>query len=74
MHEQNGVAERMIRTQSEQMRCFLLHLDLPQPLWAEALMTATYCVNVCVEWKSRIRSGIARHLHTLACVLLDVLH
>ncbi|OWZ07790.1 hypothetical protein PHMEG_00019777 [Phytophthora megakarya] len=28
------------------MRRFLLHFDLPQPLWVEARMTETYCVNV----------------------------
>ncbi|GMF15428.1 unnamed protein product [Phytophthora fragariaefolia] len=44
--EQNGVAERMIRTLSERMRCMLNHFPLPQEMWAEAAITATYNVNI----------------------------
>ncbi|POM61391.1 hypothetical protein PHPALM_29598, partial [Phytophthora palmivora] len=44
--EQNGVAERMIRTVSERMRCLLVHFELPEGLWAEAANTAAYCVNI----------------------------
>ncbi|GMF27838.1 unnamed protein product [Phytophthora fragariaefolia] len=44
--EQNGVAERMIRTITEKMRCMLLHFDLPELMWGEAALTATYCVNI----------------------------
>ncbi|GMF29107.1 unnamed protein product [Phytophthora fragariaefolia] len=40
--EQNGAAERMIRTITEKMRCMLLHFDLPEPMWGEAALTATY--------------------------------
>ncbi|KAE8905453.1 hypothetical protein PF007_g29092 [Phytophthora fragariae] len=44
--EQNGVAERMNRTITERMRCLLNHFQLPQELWAEAAVTATYYVNI----------------------------
>ncbi|POM58512.1 Rve domain containing hypothetical protein [Phytophthora palmivora] len=44
--EQNVVAERMIRTITERMRCMLVHFELPEELWAEAAVTATYCVNI----------------------------
>ncbi|GMF17028.1 unnamed protein product [Phytophthora fragariaefolia] len=44
--EQNGVAERMVRTLTERMRCMLVHFDLPEAMWAEAAMTATHYVNI----------------------------
>ncbi|KAE8895745.1 hypothetical protein PF005_g19149 [Phytophthora fragariae] len=44
--EQNGVAERMVRTVSERMRCLLNHFELPEEMWAEAAVTAAYCVNI----------------------------
>ncbi|KAJ8563863.1 hypothetical protein ON010_g7484 [Phytophthora cinnamomi] len=44
--EQNGVAERMVRTISERMRCLLNHFQLPEEMWGEATVTATYCVNI----------------------------
>lgn len=44
--EQNGIAERMIRTVTERMRCLLAHFQLPQDLWAEAAVTAAYYANI----------------------------
>jgi hypothetical protein len=44
--EQNGVAERMVRTITERMRCMLVHFDLPEKLWGEAAITAAHCVNI----------------------------
>ncbi|GMF59920.1 unnamed protein product [Phytophthora fragariaefolia] len=44
--EQNDVAERMFRTITEKMRCLLNHFNLPEKMWAEAAVTATYCVNI----------------------------
>lgn len=44
--EQNGVAERMIRTVTERMRCLLVHFRLQGELWAEAAVTAAFYVNI----------------------------
>ncbi|GMF46584.1 unnamed protein product [Phytophthora fragariaefolia] len=44
--EQNGVAERMVRTLTERMRCMLEQFDLPEAMWAEAAMTAAHYVNI----------------------------
>ncbi|GMF35418.1 unnamed protein product [Phytophthora fragariaefolia] len=44
--EQNGVAERMIRTIILRTRCLLEHFGLPKQMWAEAAVTAAYCVNI----------------------------
>ena len=38
--EQNGVAERMIRTLEETVRAMLSDSKLPKKFWAEALSTA----------------------------------
>lgn len=43
--EQNGVAERTIRTITEMTRCMLLDSELPKKLWAEAANTAVYIKN-----------------------------
>lgn len=43
--EQNGVAERKNRTLAESARSMLFAKDLPQQLWAEAILTATYLNN-----------------------------
>lgn len=43
--EQNGVAERKNRTLVESARSMLFAKDLPQQLWAEATLTATYLSN-----------------------------
>lgn len=51
--EQNGVAERKNRTPTESARSMLFAKDLPQQLWAEATLTATYLSNR----QSSIRSG-----------------
>ncbi|GMF31511.1 unnamed protein product [Phytophthora fragariaefolia] len=44
--EQNGVAERMVRTITERMRCLLNHFQLPEEMWDDAAVNATYCVNI----------------------------
>ena len=44
--EQNGVAERMNRTLVETMRSMLADSKMPPRLWAEALSTAVYLLNI----------------------------
>lgn len=43
--QQNGVAERANRTLVEMARSMLIHANLPQNLWAEAVLTAVYLRN-----------------------------
>lgn len=43
--EQNGLAERTIRTITEKARCMLQDANLPKKYWAEAIHTATYIKN-----------------------------
>ena len=43
--EKNGIVERLNRTLVERVRCMLLETNLPEELWGEALMTATYMKN-----------------------------
>ena len=43
--EQNGVAERCIKTVTEMMRCMLVGRKLNRALWAEAVATAVYTKN-----------------------------
>lgn len=43
--EQNGKAEREIRTLTEAARTMLCAAGLPKELWAEAIMTAAYVLN-----------------------------
>ena len=45
--EQNGVAERLIRTLVESARSMLLDANLPKRYWAEAVSTAVYLKNRC---------------------------
>lgn len=40
--QQNGLAERTIRTLTEKARCMLQDADLPKRYWAEAVNTAAY--------------------------------
>jgi len=47
--EQNGVAERFNRTIMETVRCLLSDSELEEEFWAEALMTATYIRNRCIN-------------------------
>lgn len=42
---QNGVAERMNRTLKDLMRSMLLHKNVPQEFWADAVTTAAYIRN-----------------------------
>lgn len=44
--EQNGVAERMMRTIEEIIRCALRRGKLPNALWAEVAVTSAFCVNL----------------------------
>ena len=43
--QQNGKAERAIRTINDTMRTLLFHAHLPENLWAESLAAATYLLN-----------------------------
>lgn len=47
--EQNGVAERQNRTLAEMSRCLLLQSGMPEQFWAEAVNTACYLRNLCVN-------------------------
>ncbi|KAL8166403.1 hypothetical protein V2J09_007902 [Rumex salicifolius] len=44
--QQNGKAERMIRTITNTIRTLLFHGHLPPRFWVEALNTATYLLNI----------------------------
>ena len=44
--QQNGEAERMIRTITEKARCMLIGADLKKIFWGEAVLTATYIINI----------------------------
>ncbi len=43
--QQNGVAERMNRTLKDLVRAMLVHNNVPDEFWAEALCTAAYIRN-----------------------------
>ena len=43
--QQNGKAERAIRTINDTMRTIMFHAHAPSQFWAEALATATYLLN-----------------------------
>lgn len=43
--QQNGLAERTIRTLTEKARCMLQDANLPKKFWAEAVNTAAYIKN-----------------------------
>jgi transposase InsO family protein len=49
--EQNGLSERSVGIVCEKARSMLLASDLPETMWAEAVVTATYLIN-----RSRTRS------------------
>jgi len=44
--EQNGVSKRMNRTLLEKARCIIHGAGLPKELWGEAILTATYLLNI----------------------------
>lgn len=44
--EKNDVAERIIRSIAERARCFLIDGDFRKQLWAEAVKTSAYCINL----------------------------
>lgn len=43
--QQNGKAERILRTVNDCLRTMLIHSAAPLAFWAEALATATYLIN-----------------------------
>lgn len=43
--QQNGKAERILRTTKDCIRTLLIHSAAPFSFWAEALLTATYVIN-----------------------------
>ena len=43
--QQNGKAERMLRTINNTIRTLLIHASMPPPYWAEALAAATFVLN-----------------------------
>ena len=43
--QQNGKAERILRTLNDGVRTLLLHASMPPRWWAEALSTSTYLLN-----------------------------
>lgn len=56
--QQNGLAERTIRTIVEKARCMLYDADLPKRFWGEALNTATYVKNHTVSAVLKYKSPI----------------
>jgi transposase InsO family protein len=45
--QQNGRAERALRTLNDSMHTMLLHASVPMSFWLDALTTATYLLNRC---------------------------
>uniref|UniRef100_A0A453M6S6 Integrase catalytic domain-containing protein n=1 Tax=Aegilops tauschii subsp. strangulata TaxID=200361 RepID=A0A453M6S6_AEGTS len=43
--QQNGKAERTLRTLNDSVRALIFHASMPSRFWAEALNTATYLLN-----------------------------
>ena len=43
--QQNGKAERILRTINDGIRTLLIHASMPPQWWAEALATSTYLLN-----------------------------
>jgi histone deacetylase 1/2 len=43
--QQNGKAERILRTVNDCIRSMLIHAGMPSAYWAEALATATHLIN-----------------------------
>jgi hypothetical protein len=44
-YQQNGHAERVLRTLNDSMRIMLLHSSAPSTFWPDALATSTYLLN-----------------------------
>lgn len=44
--QQNGVAERMVRTITEKARSMIAGAKLSKSFWGESVLTATYLVNL----------------------------
>lgn len=70
--EQNGLAERKNRTLQEKARTMLIESKAPEKLWGQAIYTANYLSNRCInksinndtpfeKWVGRVPSGL--HLH-----------
>ena len=43
--KKNGVAEKMIRTNTEKIKCLLNHFELPEEMWAFYSHTAVFYEN-----------------------------
>lgn len=56
--QQNGRAERILRTINDSLRTMLLHAAAPPTLWPDALATVTYLLN---RRPCPVRSNITRH-------------
>lgn len=52
IHEQNGSAEREIRTLVDNARSMMIAKNVPKQLWTEAVNTAAYILNRAVTKKS----------------------
>lgn len=52
--EQNGKAERDIRTVNEMIRAMIFGRNLPKKLWSEAICMAAWILNHSVTAKSEI--------------------
>lgn len=74
--QMNGVAERFNRTIVEMIRSMLHHNSSPLQLWAEALQTAVYLINLqpkkILDWKSPLEIWTGQkpdvtHLRVFGC-------
>lgn len=59
----NGVAERMIRTITEKARTLLIHSKLPKSFWGEAILTATFLVNITPTKATTLKQTPFEKLH-----------
>ncbi len=77
-HQQNGLAERRIRTLNDKQRTMLHAGNFPLTLWAEAITTANDILNISPAKRNRNRkspyymknghSPLISHLRTFGCV------
>ncbi|WVZ50486.1 hypothetical protein U9M48_001732 [Paspalum notatum var. saurae] len=68
--QQNGHAERVLRTLNDSMRTLLFHASVPIRFWPDALATATYLLN---RRPSRVRQNTAP-FQLLFCATPDYEH
>ena len=64
--QQNGIFERKNRDLLEKTHALMLHVNIPKKLWSQAILTATYLINIwlsCVlEFKSPYETLKGRHI------------